>query len=182
MAAKKKNSKKNKQAPIGWMPQILLIFILLAALAAMPTTVVLFFGLLPTVVAFAVDRTKTKTRVLTVGAMNIAGCAPFVLRLWATDHSLDNAFVIITDPRTIIVMYCAAGVGYILDWTVSGLIGTLMVSKATHRREMIKKRQAEMVERWGREVTGEVAVDASGFPVEEDSNLQKVKKSEKTGQ
>lgn len=168
MAAKKKNSKKNKQASIGWMPQILLIFILLAALAAMPTTIVLFFGLLPTVVAFVVDRTKTKTRVLTVGAMNIAGCAPFVLRLWATDHSLDNAFVIITDPRTIIVMYCAAGVGYILDWTVSGLIGTLMVSKATHRREIIKKRQAEMVERWGREVTGEVAVDASGFPIEDE--------------
>lgn len=166
MAAKRK---KKKKALISWKIQILLIFILLAALAAMPTTVMLFFGMMPTAVALFVDRTESKTRALTVGAMNAAGCSPFVLRLWSTGHSLENAFMIITDPRSIIVMYCAAGVGYLLDWTISGLVGTLMVSKATRRREMIEKRQQEMVERWGREVTGEIPVDASGFPLESES-------------
>ena len=160
--------KKKRKSFISWQAQVLLIFILLAALAAMPTTVMLFFGMLPTAVALFIDRTETKARVLSVGAMNAAGCAPFVLQLWATEHTLENSFLIITDPRTIIVMYCAAGVGYLVDWTVSGLVATFMVSKATHRREMIEKRQGEMVERWGREVTGEIPVDASGFPLEND--------------
>ena len=174
MAVKKKKKKKTR---LSWQTQILMIFILLSALAAMPTTVMLFFGMLPTAVALFVDRTENKTRVLTVGAMNAAGCAPFVLKLWATEHTLENAFMIITDPRTIIVMYCAAGVGYMVDWTVSGLVGTFMVSKATHRREMIKNRQESMVERWGREVTGELALDAAGFPLDADAEPVKAGKA-----
>lgn len=164
--AEKIKKKKKKKAIISWKMQILLIFIALAALMAMPTTVLIFFGMMPTAAAYFIDRTKTKTRALTVGAMNAAGCAPFILKLWATEHTLENSFMIVTDPRTIIVMYCAAGVGYLLDWTVSGLVGTFMVSKAEYRRNMIKERQAQLVERWGREVTGDVIVDVAGFPIE----------------
>lgn len=161
--------KKRKKKALDWKGQILFIFILLAALAALPTTVMLFFGMLPTAVAAFIDRTAEKTRVLTVGAMNLAGCAPFVLQLWTSAHTMESAVMIITDPRTIIVMYCAAGIGYMIDWTVSGLVAAFMVSRAVSRREQIVKRQGEMAERWGREVTGEIPVDAFGFPIEEDA-------------
>ena len=164
---------RKKKPPVTWQMQILMIFILLSSIAAMPTTVLLFFGMLPTAVAMFIDRTRNKTRALTVGAVNLAGCTPFILQLWTTRHSLENAFVIISDPRTIIVMYCAAGVGYMIDWTVSGLVGSLMASRATHRREQIKKRQQEMVDRWGREVTGEVPVDQMGFALDPEHETAK---------
>lgn len=160
MAGKKKIKKK---AGRSWQMQMMLIFILLAGVAAMSTTMLLLIGMLPTFVALFIDRTSEKTRVLTVGAMNAAGCTPFVLQLWTTGVSMDNAITIISDPLTIIVMYCAAGVGYIIDWSISGLVGSVMIQRGSLRRNQIAKRQAELVERWGPEVTGDSPVDIYGF-------------------
>ena|SRR5687768_7431446 len=158
--------KEKKGARAGWHRQVLLIIILLAALAAMPTTLMIFIGMAPTFSAILIDRTREKTRALTVGAMNLAGCTPFVLRLWTTGHSIENSLAILTDPRTVIVMYCSAGIGYMIDWAVSGLVASIMVGRATARRAQIVKQQSAMVERWGREVTGEIPIDSAGFPLE----------------
>lgn len=156
---------RKKRKNLGWRGQLLLIFAALSAIAAVPTTVMLFFGLLPTAVAVFIDRTREGTRALCVGAMNIAGCSPFIFQLWTGGHTVENAVSIITDPRTIIVMYSAAGVGYIIDWTISGLVGGVMVQRAQAKRQQNIKIQKSMVERWGREVTGEIPVDSQGFPI-----------------
>lgn len=161
------SGKKKKKKGMTWQIQLVLIFVVLAGIAAMPTTVLLCLGMLPTLVAWFIDRTKERTRALTVGAMNAAGCTPFILQLWTTSNNLESSLMIISDPRTIIVMYCAAGVGYLIDWAISGLVGSVMVQRATGRRDQIAKRKAALVERWGREVTGEVPLDQYGFPVEE---------------
>ena len=161
--------KKLRKAGRSWQIQLMLLFILLAGIVAMSTTMILLVGLLPTFVALFIDRTPEKTRVLTVGAMNAAGCAPFILQLWTTGVSMDNALSIITDPLTIVVMYCAAGVGYIIDWSVSGLVGSVMIQRGSVRRKQIAKRQAELVERWGPEVTGDNPGDAYGFAEKPDA-------------
>lgn len=161
--------KKKKKKGLTWQIQLVLIFVILASIAAMPTTVLLILGMLPTAVAWFIDRTKERTRALTVGAMNAAGCTPFILQLWQTGNSMPTSLHIISDPRTIIVMYCAAGVGYLIDWAISGLVGSVMVQRATGRREQIAKRKAALVERWGPEVTGEVALDQYGFPIDENA-------------
>lgn len=153
----------------------LLIFGLLCSLIFMPTMVLLIVGMLPTLVATFIDRTSEKTRGLTVGAMNLAGCMPFLLQLWSTTNSVERAIEIIVDPRTIIVMYCAAGVGYIVDWAVSGLVASIMVQTSAARLQNISKRRAELIERWGREVTGEIAVDRQGFPTEQETAAGKTK-------
>lgn len=163
--------KKSKQAGRSWQIQLMLLFILLAGIVAMSTTMILLIGLLPTFVALFIDRTAEKTRVLTVGAMNAAGCTPFILQLWTTGVSMDNALSIITNPLTVVVMYCAAGVGYIIDWSVSGLVGSVMVQRGSVRRKQIAKRQAELVERWGPEVTGDSASDAYGFAEKADDSV-----------
>ncbi len=163
----KKNTKKNKRKNrSSWRLRCLLVAITMSSLMAMPTSIVMIIGMLPTFTAFLVDRTSERTRVLTVGAMNLAGCTPFILRLWTSGHTIDNALAIMVDPRTIIVMYCAAGVGYLIDWSVSSLMATVMVGRATSRRAQIVKQQVALVERWGKEVTGEIPVDSSGFPLE----------------
>lgn len=161
--AKKSNKQKAK---VGYGLQVLLLFVLLVAILFMPTTILLLFGMLPTVVAAVVDR-GGGTRALTVGAMNLAGCVPFLLELWTMGHSSENSMALITDPRTIIVMYSAAAIGYMIDWALSGIVATLMIHRATARLEKIRDRQDYLVERWGREVTGELPLDPEGFPLEE---------------
>lgn len=163
-------AKRKKSKGFSWRGQIILIFALLAGVAALPTTIIMFLGMLPTLVCAFIDRTAEKTRVLTVGAMNAAGCSPFIVQLWTSHNNFETAMSIVTDPRTIIVMYCAAGVGYMLDWAISGIVATIMVQRAQHRMVLIQKKQEEMVERWGKEVTGEIPVDAQGFALNLDED------------
>ena len=104
---------------------------------------------------------------MTVGSMNLCGCLPFLLDLWTTKHTMEYAVSLITDPRTIIVMYAAAGIGYMIDWALSGIVATLMIQRSTSRLSAIRKRQEEMIVRWGPEVAGEMLLDTEGFPLDE---------------
>ena len=161
--AKKDKDKKKKS---GWGLQIMMIFGLLAAVLFMPTTILLVVGMLPTVVAALIDR-KGGARAITVGALNLCGCIPFLMDLWTKGHTTELAVSLITDPLTIIVMYAAAGIGYMIDWALSGIVATILVQRSMSRMEAIRKRQAELVERWGREVTGELPLDSEGFPIDD---------------
>jgi hypothetical protein len=117
-------------------------------------------------VAFFVDRSQKKTRAITVGAMNIAGCTPFVMELWTTDSSMEKALSIIMDPVSIIIMYVAAGVGYLIDWVVTAAVAGFLYQRGISRKDAIVKSQKEMIERWGEEVSGKVPLDHEGFPLE----------------
>jgi hypothetical protein len=148
----------------------ILIALLICGLAFMPTMLLVIVGMMPTFTAVFIDRSAEKTRGLTVGALNLAGCMPFLLQLWGGRNTIENAVDIIIDPRTVIVMYCAAGVGYIVDWAVSGLVATIMVQTSASRLENMAKRRAELIARWGQEVTGEIPTDQQGFPIEHDTS------------
>ena len=157
---------RGKQKKSGWGLQIMMIFGLLAAVLFMPTTILLVVGMLPTVVAALIDR-KGGARAITVGALNLCGCIPFLMDLWTKGHTTELAVSLIADPLTIIVMYAAAGIGYMIDWALSGIVATIMVQRSAARLDAIRKRQEELVTRWGREVSGELPLDAEGFPVDE---------------
>ena len=173
--AKKKTSKKNvsknsggkkKQNNKALKKQLFSVVGLLMAIVFLPTTFVLSISMLPTFAAFLVDRSKRKSKAITVGAMNLAGSVPFLLELWTEGHNFERGIEIITNPQAIIVMYAAAAVGYLIDWAMTGIIASFLLQRGKARAKSIKKRQAELIERWGKEVTGEVLVDKYGFTIE----------------
>ncbi|MGH1398069.1 MAG: hypothetical protein ACRBCT_02535 [Alphaproteobacteria bacterium] len=139
---------------------------LLFAIFLLSTTFVLAIGMLPTIVAVFVDTTPRKSKVLAVGAMNLAGCFPFLLELWTGGNDFERAFRLVTDPKAIIVMYAAAAAGYVISWALTGAVAAFLVQKAKMRLSAIEKRQKELVERWGKDVSGEVALDEDGFRIE----------------
>lgn len=169
-------AKKQKKNKGGWGLQVMLIFALISAILFMPTTILLVFGMLPTVAAAIVDR-KGGARAISVGSMNLCGCVPFLLDLWTKSHTPAFAIELITDPRTVIVMYSAAGIGYMIDWALSGIVATIMIQRSTTRVKAIRKRQEEMIVRWGPEVTGELLMDAEGFPIDEAAAAELLKAS-----
>lgn len=133
----------------------------------LPTTLMLAIGMLPTIVMLVVDNTKERLRAITVGAMNLAGCMPFVIELWQRDeHTVQMALSYLTQPRTIVVMYFAAAIGYMIEWAVTGLVASMAVQKAKGRVASVEKQLAEMEIRWGVEVNGTMQLDEEGFPVE----------------
>jgi hypothetical protein len=144
---------------------ILSAFVLLTAVVFMPTTVIVLFGMLPTIVIVFFDSSKKKTKAMTVGFLNFAGCTPFILHLWHSGHAMENAVMIAFDPRFMIVMCSAAGIGHLIDWAMSGIVGTVMLERGKSRIEEIKKHQKSLIDRWGVEVTGDVPLDSQGFPI-----------------
>lgn len=156
---KKAKSKKGKST-------VLLCAMALAAVAVLPTTVIFFIGMIPTIVVRITDKSKDRSRVLTVGFMNFAACFPFWFKLIQGGHKFDVALSLVANPFNIVVMYSGALVGYLIEWSLSGFIAGMMVQRGQKRLEAIKKTQEELVERWGREVSGEIPLDIHGFPVE----------------
>ena len=149
---------------IGWRGQILLIAGLITAILFSAMSIILAVGMIPTIVAAIVDRTQGRARALTVGAINLAGCAPFMIEIFKKGNNFQTAIEYIIQPRTIVVIYFAAAIGYLIDWAMTGIVSSIMVQKTKHRLKEIQKQQRELTERWGQEVTGTVPLDEFGFP------------------
>lgn len=147
--------------------QMFLILGILLSVIILPSAIIVFFGMLPTlVVAFFIDRRRRKSLTVTVGAMNLAGTTPFLIRLWDHGHKPDEAFSIIGQPFTIVTIYMAASVGYLINWAVTGLVTSLKAENGKGRLKQIEKQKKELERRWGREVTGKLQLNSYGFPVE----------------
>lgn len=157
---------KKKKAKRTYKSNLLLSAMLLASVAVLPTTILLFFGLLPTIVARFVDQSHQKNRTLTIGFINFAACFPFWYDLVRSGHTFDKAVEIMTDPVHIVIMYAGALAGYLIDWGLGGIVATLMVQKGHKRLKEIEVEQKKLIERWGEEVSGTVPLDQFGFPVE----------------
>lgn len=158
----KKSSKKNNSA----QKKVMLSFMVLTSIALLPTTVIFFIGMMPTIAIRLSDRSKQKARVLTIGFMNFASCFPFWFKLMQQGHKFENAVSIILDPMNLSIMYGGAVVGYLIEWSLSGFVAGMMVQKGRRRLETIKKMQDDLAQKWGREVSGEIPLDIHGFPVE----------------
>jgi ascorbate-specific PTS system EIIC-type component UlaA len=159
-----KNKKKKKG--LGFKGAIISVLIIFSAALFLPTTAFLLFGMLPTMAAYFADR-KGGWKAVTIGAMNMAGCTPFLLHLWTTENTVSYALSLITDPRTVIVIFSAASIGFLVEWAMSGIVVTVMTQRSKIRLSDMDKRRKNLIERWGEEVTGDMPLDEYGFPLEQ---------------
>jgi hypothetical protein len=129
-----------------------------------PTTLVFIIGMMPTLGASLIDRTRSKFLTISVGLLNFAGCLPVILHLWETGHNITNALELTVQARTIIFMYVIAALGYIIDFSLTGIVSNVLVQRGKSRITAIEKRQKQLVERWGVKVNGKIPLDDEGFP------------------
>lgn len=156
MAKKNKSAKRN----------LLLSAMLITSVALLPTTIVFFVGMMPTIVARVTDRTVKRTRALTVGFMNFAGCFPIWFQLMQKGHNFENAVMLILEPLNVVIMYGGALVGYMIEWALAGVVAGMMVQKGHKRLKDIQKAKEDLIARYGTEVTGDLPLDIHGFPVD----------------
>lgn len=148
---KKAGKAKGKRASMGMKGNLLMVVAILVGVIFLPTSMILFIGMLPTVSAFFFGR-RGGIRISTLTAVNLLGCMPFVIKLWSGENTFEYSVMILTSPLTIVVIYGAAVGAYILDWVVTGVVSAYMYQKAERRIRVIEKRQEAMVEVWGKEV------------------------------
>ncbi len=122
------------------------------ALMIIPTVIVLAFAMLPTGVAFIMERGKGWYGGICVGAMNLAGTASTLTERWFTGHTIDAAFAALTDVFAIILIYGAAAVGWIIYATTPNMVSAYMAMTAGRRITALKVQQKELVLKWGPDV------------------------------
>jgi hypothetical protein len=159
-------AKKRKKSGGGWKIQIFMIMSLIMGVMFSAVAVVMVVGMIPSIVAGIVDSTKGKVKTLTVGSINFAGCVPFMLEVFKQGNNMSTAVSYIVQPRTIVVMYLSAGIGYLIDWAMTGIVASIVVQKTKKRAKDIGSVQKELIDRWGPEVTGTLPMDEYGFPRE----------------
>ena len=121
-------------------------------LLLLPTTLLLAVGMVPTLVALIVDRSREKLVVLVVGSLNFTGIMPSAMTLWQNDHTLAAALRILGDPVNWLLMYGAAGLGWLIYFSVPPLVAELASLHYQREIERHKQRQAALVKEWGQEI------------------------------
>ena len=131
-----------------------LVILLPAGLIFMPMAVLLAVGMIPTAVAYVVDRDPDKTAPMTVGALNFVGVVAYAIALWQTGHSMAALTRLLTDPFTWLVMYGSAALGWGLYYGIPPAVAGWITMRAESRIARRVAEQQELVAEWGREVTG----------------------------
>jgi hypothetical protein len=149
-AAKRRRGKNTGSAAIT----LTVMAIAVLALTALPLCLLMLAGLLPTGVAVLIDRHRRRYLARTVGAMNLAGVIPGALRMWEAGISFASLQQVIGSPYTWLVMYGAAGIGWVLYFCVPPIVAMVIEVRVDETRRRLEARTKVLVEEWGEEVTG----------------------------
>jgi hypothetical protein len=119
--------------------------------ALLPTALILVVGGLPTLVAVVVDRHRHHYLTRCVGALNFAGLAPYLMKIWM-HHTVLMAMQMLTDPFAWLAMYGAASVGWIIFLSAPSIAWLQVELTGARRIKTLKSRQRQLIDEWGDEV------------------------------
>ncbi len=147
--------------------QKLLLLVVLVPFAALflPTLAVLALGLLPTLGAYVADRTREKHLAVTVGLLNLCGCAQALIDLWSVGQSYVAMSAAIQNVYNWLIAYGAAGCGWLIYLGMPPLVLAYYKVRSETRIQVLRHEQRKLVELWGDEITA----TAETYPVQNTS-------------
>jgi hypothetical protein len=131
---------------------------------SIPTLVLLFAGMLPTLVAGLTDRSVARYAWICVGGLNASGLAPALLKLWFGHHEISYAIHMVMDFRTLLLAYACAGAGWLLYFGAPPIVMAVMLATSKRRAAALKTQMGKLEEEWGSEVVSRRLVEADQSP------------------
>ena len=128
------------------------IITVLLVVVAFPTVILLVLGMLPTGVAYFIDRTPQKNAALCVGGMNFSGVFSFLLDLWTGSHTPEGAAEILSDVFSLAVIYGSAAFGWVMFMAIPPVVATFITVMAQRRIALLRMTQKRLIEEWGEDV------------------------------
>ncbi|MDD3181865.1 MAG: hypothetical protein PHD48_03560 [Alphaproteobacteria bacterium] len=115
-------------------------------------TLLICLGLIPTVVALFTDADSHRSKLATIGYMNLAGVLPFLLELWQKGQSMEVATAIIRNPMSWAIMLGAAGIGHLILYAIPPMIASIIVINQEARLKVLRQGLQELEKIWGSDV------------------------------
>jgi hypothetical protein len=153
--------KAKSGSALAWVIAPPIVFI------AHATLIVLIIGMVPTFVAFLIDRHPMKYTTRTVGYLNFCGVLPYALELWQGANDFQAALELILDPLAWLIILCSAAAGWAIVYSVPPVVSAYLAVTSEIKEKTFSGRQKELVEQWGSGVRQEAL---GGAPVEEDED------------
>jgi hypothetical protein len=142
---------KGGVTPKGFMVGVMI----LSSLPFMMPTAIVLLGLLPTFVIALTDREPGMYKAYTIGAMNFAGVIPFLVDLWKKNHSTDYAFMIMSNPNNLLIMFGCAAIGHLINISVPMAIAIVSQFGAEIKIRNLRRQQELMKKLWGDDVSSD---------------------------
>ena len=132
------------------------VFLLTMMMISLPTVIMVFLGMLPSIVAWVIDRSEGKHATFCVSGLNFSGLFPFLMDVWFINHSTDTAIRILTDVFNLVIIYGSAAFGWLLYIAVPPVITTFLSVMSQHRMTILKTTQNNIIEEWGEKVASTI--------------------------
>lgn len=152
--------KKATLTPL-WMALAVVLLMWLA----LPTVMVAGFGMVPTIVAYFIDRTPQKYAALCVGGMNFSGLFDVIYDLWTGANTPGDAMDLLTDPFNLLMVFGSAGFGWLLYMSLPPLVGAVLQVVAEQRMTKCRGIQGDLIKEWGEDVA--LSAQAIEAPLDE---------------
>lgn len=140
---------------LTWFLLILTFLLVLAA----PTMIILFFGMMPTLVAFIIDRGSQKSATFCVGGINFIGVFPFIMDLWTESNDVTAAFASVKDPFILLAWYASAAFGWLLYLSMPSIVSSFVTVLHQRKVAQLRGEQKTLIEEWGPEVAALVEME-----------------------
>jgi hypothetical protein len=121
---------------------------------ALPVCVLLLAGMLPSLVAALVDRHPRRYLTIAVAIINLAGLVIPGLTLVKLGMSLAGVQQVLMDPRNWLIMYGAAGTGWVVNAAMLTLARIILGIRDEREERHLHKQAEQLVQEWGSEVGG----------------------------
>ena len=116
---------------------------------ALPAFIMLSMASIPPIVAYYVDRDREKHAALAVGSLSFAAVLPYCLDLWLGSFTVRQVMLILSDPFTWLVVYGAAGIGWLLYFMLPNAAYSYLKLVSEQQMLSLRKEHRAMVAEWG---------------------------------
>ncbi|MBO6519976.1 MAG: acyl-CoA synthetase [Rhodospirillales bacterium] len=140
-----------------------LLILMLLLIVALPTVMLVGFGMMPGLVAMIIDRTEERSATFCVGGLNFCGVFPYLMELWFGDHDLGQAMALLTDVFVLAVMYGGACMGWMLYLSLPPVIASFIQVMSERRLQQLRKTQRDILQEWGDEVITDADLGGDGL-------------------
>ena len=166
----------NSSRGFNWNLGLGIAVVLVSFMAfSLPSLIVLSIGLLPTGVAYIIDRSEHKSGTFCVGGMNFSGVLPFAMKLWADNHTIVAAVEIVSDVFSLLIMYAAAGFGWLMFLAIPPVISSFLSVVSQTRLKVLRANQKKIEDEWGPEVVTKSDELTEGAPKVDERNVPEEK-------
>ena len=142
--------KEPERKKMGILSTILMILFCFTMIAFTQMTFVLFIvGMLPSIVAYYIDKTQLRSKFHTVFACNLSGVLPYVTQLIVVQNDSVAMYAMIKDMQVLLIMWFTAAIGWGLV-AISPKIAKMIIISLNERKTIrLKYTQQKLINEWG---------------------------------